>query len=200
MPDEPTDSAPEVGSAPGTGSVPGVTTAPVPEVKSRALYDPETGKLDVKKLAAWITGAIAVIGAISAAGAKVNGWAKWWLDIDDLEGRAVTCEERYQELNGIVRPSTPVRDANARLDEALPTISSELRESRKERQVHEQALLQLSTIHEFALNGAQEREAAREARHAVQWRRDNARASSTSAGVGNTAMVVRDPLESLEGM
>lgn len=176
--------AEDSGGAPSTVSSPGVPESP----GSRAIYDPDTGKLDVKKLSGWIAGLVALIGTLSVAGAKVNDWAKSWLGVDSLEQRAATCETQYEELDAVVHPRVPVRDANARLDEALPTIARELREGRKERQTHEQAITRLSTIHEYGLRSTLEREAARSARTTVQWAPDR-----PSSGE-------RDRVESLEGL
>lgn len=197
MADDPTPSEPGLGAAPDPGltSAPGAPAPPpplVPQHRSRALYDPDTGKLDVKKLAAWIGGIAAVIGTLSAGATKVEGWAKWWLEIEDLERRATTCEARVTAIERELHPTPPRPDANARLNEVLPRLTHELRDARKERQTHEQAITRLSTIHEYGLTRTREREAAREARQSIQWRRERRSGAESDSAA--------DELDALEGL
>jgi hypothetical protein len=183
-----------VASDPGTVSAPG--TVPNPP-RSRALYDPETGKLDVRKLAAWIGGAAALIGTLSATSARISSGIRWWLDIDSLETRVTACESELESIDDELHPHPSPRDANARLSAAIPRIAHELRDARKERETQERALTRLSNIHEYSLHGAREREAAREARQSVQWRREPV---SDPAAAGTAADDGMDAIESLEGL
>jgi len=179
---EPDLSSPALPKVVGTSHL-GVGQALPPPMahRSRALYDPETGKLDVKKLGAWLGGLAAVVGALSAGAAKAEEGVRWWLELDALQARVEACEAGVSTLNEQVNPRERPRDANARLDQALPRISHELRYARKDRQRHEHSLVRLSTIHEYGLTRSREREAAREARESIQWRRNAAPSAETSA-------------------
>jgi hypothetical protein len=162
--------------------------------RSRALYDPATGKLDIKKLGAWVTGLVAVVGTLSATMGKIESGVRWWLELDALEERVTACEAELDAVDEQLNPAERPRDANVRLDQALPRISHQLRDARKERQMHEHSLIRLSTIHEYGLTRTRERDAARDARESVQWRR---RASSGAEGAAEPDV---DPLDSLSGL
>lgn len=138
------------------------------------LYDPDSGKLDVKKLAVWVGGIAAFIASASVVGTHVTEWTKAWLSIDDHATRLTACEERLEQIEDSVptawrRSETP-RDPNARLTAALPQIAQSLRDGQKDRHRQERAITRLSTIHEFGLTRARERAAAVEARQTIRSR------------------------------
>jgi hypothetical protein len=182
VPEEEPEVVHEPVSSPGTATAPGVDAKPAP----KPLYDSSTGQLNVKKVGVLVGGIAGVIATLAATSAKVESGVKWWLELDALETRATACEARLEALEEV-----PRRDANVRLDEALPRITHELRDGRKERQTHEQAITRLSTIHEFGLTNSREREAAQAARSSIQWRRES---------MGDDAAEEEDTLSSLEGL
>lgn len=131
------------------------------------LYDPVSGQLDVKKLATWVGAIAAFIAATSVVGTHVTEWTRQWLDLDNLETRVTTCEAQLAEHESELNPDPSPPDANTRLTTAMPRIAQALRDGQKERRRHDMAITRLSTIHEFGLTLAREREAAQEARRVV---------------------------------
>lgn len=192
MSEEITSSSP--GTEESTVSLAGVDSGAtsVPEPRPSMLYNPNSGKLDVKKLATWLAAIAGFIASASFVGAHVTEWTRWWLDLEDTETRLVSCEERIEQLEG----SLPVEwrmtdtpspgDPNARLSMALPSISQHLRDGTKERRRHDLAIIRLSTIHEFGLTRSRERAAAVEARQAVRERDPDEDAGSTRAAPDNS--------------
>lgn len=150
---------------------------PTPRRSRRSvLYDADSGKLDVKRLAKWIGSVAALIAALGVISTQVGGWVKWWLDIDDLETQVQACDDDLEALEASIPASWrdrdehdgPLRDPNARLDDVLPVVTGELRTARGERQHLTTGVTRLSTIHEFGLTRTRERQAAQEAAQAVQ--------------------------------
>lgn len=132
------------------------------------LYDMQSGKLDIKKLAAWVVALAAILGATSVVGTQITGWAKWWLDVDTLEADVAKCQTDLAELRAEVHPEPHQPDANERLSKALPLISAALGVGRKERRRHDRAITRLSTIHEFGLSREREREIAQSVQDVVR--------------------------------
>lgn len=135
---------------------------PARQRKSR-LYDDTSGKLDVKKLAAWVGGIAAFLAAAGALGTQAESFAKWWLEIDELEAAVAECHERADSIDDDLAARAAGRDPNARLDDALPIITTNLREHRGDIRRLRGATTKLSTIHEYGLDRNRARSAAREA-------------------------------------
>jgi len=196
---------------------PGASEYP-PSRRSRRsrLYDEGTGKLDVKRIAAWVGGAAALLAAAGALGSQAEGFVKWWLEIDTLEESVTDCHSRIDSVDEELRPADPPPDPNLRLDTALPIISDSLREHRADIRGLRMATTKLSTIHEYGLDGMQARTAAREAAAAVDVdaeaapvaarppvRPDGARVrrpAGGGAGVADRGTGADDPLGALDGL
>jgi len=172
------------------------------------LYNTDDGKLDVKKLATWLAAIAGFIASVSFVGTHLTDWTRWWLDLDDTATRLTACETRLDEIEGSVpvqwrRDQDPPRDPNARLAEAIPSITQHFRDAQKERRLHNQAIVNLTTIHEFGLRGARERDVAHGVRNDVRDRAED----PPAAGVSTTTSATRasrpsraDPLSDLAAM
>lgn len=180
------------------------------------IYDPVSGKLDVKRLVAWVVAITAALAAFATLGSQAESAVRWWLEVDELKADIADCHLRIDAIDDELGEHLGERDPNTRLDEALPIVTSTLREHREDIRGLRGATTRLSTIHEYGLDRSSAMAAAREAQQVMtpapmptpptappSLVRSGTRPWGMS-GAGSSAMRAQahdgDPLAGLEGL